>query len=256
MPTARACSMPVFEDSGPMLTMDEVVSIAKSKPFTGRRRFDKSYVKNQRNKGSCNGFAGARALTKARVRRHLPRVDLSGAFLYSLINDGQDQGSMLDRGMRKIQEVGVATEATVPWDKIYPSLYDKRKADAEALNYRAFECYGVGTELGLFSALALDFDCVVAVHVMQGFENLNSDGVITSGNGPGNHAVSVDGLDYINGELAADMENSWDVTYGQDGRGYLTWNRHLRSSSQYHYFYAIRSTLDGSRADEPPVAVV
>jgi hypothetical protein len=249
-------TFPEYDEVGPMLTMDEIKTAAATGAFRGRDKFDKSFIKNQRSHGSCNGFAGAAALTKARVRRLLDRVDLSGAYLYSLINGGRDNGSQLLDGMETLATRGIASESTVGWDAIYPTRYDKGKADAEAAQYRAFECYAVRTEQALFSALVNNFDCVVAVHANNGFMKLDSNGVAGGGDGPGNHAVSADGVELIGEELSADGVNSWDVSYGDDGRMGLTWKRHFRPTTKYHVLYAVRSTIDGSKGKKPPVAAI
>ena len=181
-------------------------------------------------------------------------MNLSGAYLYSLINGGSDNGSMLDAGMAAIQSRGIATEETVPWDRIYPSLYDRAKADAEASKNKGFECYAVRSRQALFSALAVGFDCVVAVHADNGFMALDSDGVAGGGNGPGNHAVLCDGLYWSarRGRPVGDGVNSWGLSYGDRGRMGLDWNAHFAPTTQYHVFYAIRSTTDGG--DSPPAA--
>lgn len=253
-PTSLATAFPLYEDAGPMLTDAQIEAEARSGKCLGRTRFDPSWIGNQRSHGSCNGFAGAKALQRARVRRGLPRVNLSGAYLYSLINGGQDNGSMLDAGMAAIQSRGVATEETVGWDAIYPSRYDRAKADGEAAKHKGFECYAVRTKQALFSALALGFDCVVAVHADDGYMQLDGEGLAGGGQGPGNHAVGCDGLGWSSryGVPLADQYGSWDVTAHDRGRLFLSWNRHFAPTTQYHVFYAIRSTTDGG--DSPPAA--
>lgn len=253
IPVSLSTSFPLYESSGPMLTDAKIEEIAKSETARGRDRFDESWIGNQRDKGSCNGWAGAKALQRARVRRGLPRVNLSGAYLYSLINGGRDNGSMLDDGMAAIQSRGVATEETVPWDRIYPSQYDRAKADAEAVSNKGFECYAVRTREALFSALALGFDCVVAVHADNGFMQVDADQVSGGGNGPGNHAVLCDGLYWSprRNRVVGDGVNSWGVSFGARGRMGLDWNAHFAPTTNYHLLYAIRSTTDGGDSFPP-----
>lgn len=254
IPLSADGSFPLYEDVGPMLTEETILAAAKSGSHKGRDRFDKSYVKNQRSHGSCNGFAVASATAKARERRGLKRVDLSGAYAYSLMNGGRDNGSTLDDGMVVCMREGIAEERFANWDQIYPSRYDKAAANENAKQYRGFECYTVRSKLGLFSALACGFDCVVAVHADNGFMKLDSRGVAQGGNGPGNHSVHCDGL-WFDGTLIADMQNSWDITYGQNGRSGCTWEQHFGNTTRYHPFFAIRTTLDSS-GNNPPVANV
>jgi hypothetical protein len=127
------------------------------------------------------------------------------------------------------------------------------KADAEAAENKAFECYALRNEAEVFSACVLGFDVGIAVHADSGFSRLDGDGIAGGGNGPGNHAVGVDGCWMVNGELVADMYNSWDLGYGRQGRAGVTWAQHMRHTYQYHPFYAMRSTLDGNNQDNPPV---
>lgn len=249
MPAVPCSSvLPVWEDKLPVWNTAEIEGIAKSGLMDGRKLFDSSWIKDQRSHGSCNGFGGAAALSRSRVRRGLSRVDLSGAYLYSLINDNRDQGSMLDDGMAAIQSRGIATEATVKWNQIYRHQYDREQADAEASRYKAFEAYAVKTLPGLWTALAAGWDCVVAVHAGNNFMRVGGDGIVGVDAGPGNHAVACDGVYYSDltlGGLVASGVNSWGTSYGTDGRMGLT-EAHFRQTMQYHAFYAIRSTTDGN----------
>lgn len=257
----RVSAFPVYAESGPVFTRDELIALGKTRICRGSTKFDSSFIKNQRTKSSCNGFAGAAALTRAHIRRGLRKPDasgkyppetfLSGAYLYSLINGNRDQGSLLEDGMRTLTEKGCATEQTVPWDKIFRSDYDRKKADAEAEHNRAFECYSIPPtsdfEVMLFSGLAAGFDAVVAVHADDAFMTLDGRGVAMGGNGPGNHAVMCDGFwtDENTNELIGDGVNSWGLSYGMSGRMGLTQRQHFRHTMKYHQFYLIRSSVDG-----------
>lgn len=253
VPTSLMTSFPLYETSGPMMSLDDIIAVAKQRPKFGRGFFDKTWIKNQRHYGSCQGFASAAAVSRARKRRGLDRVDLSGAYAYSLVNGGQDRGSMLEDGMVACQR-GYATEATVPWNKVFRSSYNTSVADAEAARFKAFEVYAASTEIELFSGLAAGFDAVVAVHADNGFMRLDGRGVAGGGNGPGNHAVGADDL-WWDGGLVAAGYNSWDVTYGFEGKMGLTWSQHFRTTSQNHRFYLIRSTEDDPQGVNPPAAV-
>lgn len=256
MPAVPCTSaLPTWEDRLPVWNEGDILRIAKEGTADKRNVFAGDWIKDQKNHGSCNGFAGAAALTRARVRRGLERVDLSGAYLYSLINGGRDQGSMLDDGMEALMKRGCATKATVAWNQIYPSQYDRAKADAEAARYKAFEAYAVKTLPGLWTALAAGWDCVVAVHAGNSFMRVGADGVVGVDNGPGNHAVAADGLYYSArlGELVAAGVNSWGLNYGTQGRMGLTAS-HFAQTMRFHVFYAIRSTTDDPEADNPPEA--
>lgn len=244
-PTPCFTTLPVWEEKLPVWNEAQVLEVARSGLMDGRKLFDSSWIKDQKSHGSCNGFAGAAALSRSRVRRGLARVDLSGAYLYSLINGGQDRGSMLDDGMNAMQSKGIASDATVKWDQIYPHQYDRAKADAEASKYRGWECYAVKTLPGLWTALAAGWDCVVAVHAGNNFMRVGADGIVGADNGPGNHAVAADGVVYSEraGQLVACGVNSWNTNYGVEGRMGLT-EGHFRQTISQHSFYAVRSTTD------------
>jgi hypothetical protein len=250
---------PLYDDHQPMLTAAQIEEIARGGKMRGRQRFGRKWIGNQRNKGSCNGWAIARALSRALKRAGVNDIEsrlLSGAYAYSLMNGGRDNGSMLEDAMEISQTRGIATEATVPWDKIYPSLYDRAKADAEAAMNKAFEAYAVRTKDALFSAAALGFDLVVAVHADNGFMRLDGEKVAGGGYGPGNHSVAGDGLFWAESrrEPALDGYNSWGVEYGDEGYMGLTWNQHFRHTTQYHVFFAIRGVVS-KNDDMPPPAV-
>lgn len=253
VPSGFTTTFASYAEAGrPMWTKAELINIAKSRNTRGSAKFDSSWILNQRSKGSCNGHAAASGTAKSRVRRGLKKVLLSGAYAYSLMNGGRDNGSTLSDGMAVIQERGIATLDTVQWNQIYPRDYDKAKADAEAARFRADECYVLTTEMELFSALAADFDVIFAVHVGNSFMHVNSSGVAGSDRGMGNHSVSGDGYWVERDQLVADGVNSWDVTYGVQGRMGLTWDQHFAGTVQYHGFYAIRTAIDDPKDENPP----
>jgi hypothetical protein len=248
-PAGFVSSLPVFESAVEPLDDSTLTRIAKSNSATGRTMFDSSWIMDQGQYGSCNGWAGASALSRARVRRGLKRVNLSGAYLYSLINGGRDNGSMLDDGMRTLQSRGCATLDSVKSNQIYPSKYDRKKADREAAKHKSFEAYQIGSREGLWTALALGFDVVVAVHAGNAFSNIDRNGIAGVNNGGGNHAVMADGLLYAGGEIVADGANSWGTRWGDRGRMLLRW-KHFEQTIGVHAFYSIRSSIDGD--DGPP----
>lgn len=253
-PTAKEralCSLPVFEDHVEPLDMATIKRIAQSRSAVGRSLFPaSSYVRDQGQFGSCQGWASASVLTRARVRAGLPVRHLSGSYLYSLVNGGRDQGSTLTSGMRAIQERGCATIATVAPDRIYPHQYDRSKADREASNNKAFECYQTEDIQSFWTGLCLGFDGVCAIHASSNFNRIDSNGIAGVDNGRGNHAVLCQGIVYAGGEICGDGENSWGLRYGDQGRMLLR-AAHFEQTISVHGFYLIRAVLDGD-ADGPP----
>lgn len=235
-----------------VMSREEIIKASESKQ-RARTVFTADWIKDQKNHGSCNGFAGAAALERARFKRGLPHVALSGASLYSLINDGQDEGSGLEEGMKAGELVGLLTEATCKWNDIY---MDSRGSNPERKRFRMVECYQVNTEAELATGLVNEFVGVVAVHVTNAFYRLSRNGVAGGSRGVGNHAVCVDDVVYdpAIGLLKFDMPNSWNTTYGEQGRAYLTWVDNLSSCIRSHRFYLIRGATDDSQGENPPPA--
>jgi len=248
-----ASAFPLFEDAVPLLTDDQLRAFCAGKPKSGRHRFGDDWIKDQGQYGSCNGFASAAALERARVRRGLPRVRLSGASVYSCVNGGRDQGSIPEDAMRSMQDKGAVPEDRGPPSKIYPSQYSA--ADwAEGARFKSGECYTTRSRQALYTGLALGYDGVIAVHAGNNFMRLGTNGIAGGDSGPGNHAVLVDDLDVLaDGLIVMDFANSWNLSYGQRGRAYLTFERHCAQPAGYFAFYLIRSTADDPQGDNPPI---
>ena len=190
---------------------------------------------------SCNGYAGAGALSKARSLRGVQdKLKLSGAFIYSLINGGRDNGSALEDGLKVIGTHGSPPESFVPWNMIYPNQQPK-SAVTEAKKHRGLAAYAVQTKQGFRTALAAGFPVIVAVHAGRNFQTLNSQGIAGADNGQGNHAIHCDDICIINGKEVYDAVNSWGANYGTEGRAYLTWDSFEQTFGR-HTFYAIAST--------------
>ncbi len=245
-PCGRQSLCALLEDHVEPWSEDQLIAWAKK--YGGRRAkaFDSSWVENQGSHGSCAGYAAASCLSKARVLRGLPRVDLSGAYLYSRCNGGHDSGSMLQDHMEAIQKFGSCPETQVTVNQIYRHQYDTSAADAAALKFRAWEPYAVASRLGLFTAIAKFGPVEVAVNVGGGFDQFDSNGYPGASNGGGNHAVHADDLIVIDGKLAAVAQNSWGNWGPMKGRMNLDWDRHLSRPWENHVAFAIRSTLDGA----------
>lgn len=238
-PMGMPCAAPMFPDNL-MLDANTIYNIAKSGKRSMRGVFGPEMIQSQGSHGSCNGFSEAEVLRKAILRKGIDCPPLSGAYAYSLMNNGQDNGSNLNVAMEKVAENGICLESTVGTNAIYRNQYDTAKADAEATQRRGFERYALTTIDSVFSALALGFDVVVAVQVGNNFSRLDGNGFAGVSNGGGNHAMSSDGLLLVGGEVAADGVNHWTRSFGQDGRCYLG-ERHFEQTITTHCFYGVRS---------------
>lgn len=240
-PAGFVSAFNTFESEHPVWDDSDIRRVMMDSDRTpGRVLFDKSWILNQGSHGSCNGHGGASGLAKARVKRGLPKVLLSGPFLYSLINGGRDQGSNLEDGMHAIEEHGVCPASLVTTDMIYPRLQPV-SAKTEALKHRGLQCFAVQTKQGFRTALAAGFPVIVAVQAGSNFQRLNSQGIGGVDRGSGNHATHCDDIVMVNGQECYDMSNSWGLQYGTEGRVYLTWDSFAEPFGN-HVFFAIAST--------------
>ena len=253
LPEIRRTKFSLYAESQPMLSDAEIRTIVTDKGrTTSRQRFPQSiWAVNQGGVGSCNGWAAARALAKARVLRGLDPVHLSGSFVYAHINidsrgKSQDRGSILEDGMEFITETGACEKSLVPIEE-WRIQNISAAAKANAAKYKARECYAVDTRQELYSAAALGFMVVVAVHVPKGnsFTQTDSRGRVPRSHGVGNHSVHCDDIVEIDGQFYLDMDYDWGTSVGVQGKGFISWENHLTETVGYHHFYAIRTTSDG-----------
>jgi len=253
LPEKRPEQFVSYADAGYKIkSKDEIAKLINSKRRTSRRkRFDPAkFIRRQINNG-CNGFAGAAALTRARILRGLPPVMLSGDGLYAQISGNRDDGSALANGMRVMMSAGIPPEQFVKVG-IYRSSSLTAEAREAMGRFKGTECWGVDTEAQLASGLADGFIGVVAVHVGGSYSKLDSNGVRGTSTGAGNHAVCVQDVRIVGSEYQFDEVGSWGLGNGQQGHAWLTWARTLRSTVRNHRFYLIGSTTDDSQSDNPP----
>jgi hypothetical protein len=251
---ARLSAAPGFR----VWSRNEIEDAIRAKPMKRRTQFaGRDWVVNQRSRGSCNCAAATGVLRRAMAlegRNDVPQ--LSWEFLYAQLVDGDDRGSMLDDGMHALLTTGVP-----PLDPArHPINRDIRKRDytaeehAAAKGFTAELCYQVDTEEELATLLLSGQGAgVVAVHVGNSFTSLDRSGFAGADSGPGNHAVGVQDVELIGGELAFDCFNSWDLNFGDAGHCYLSWRRHFRQTNQNHAFYAVVAAKNS--ATGAPVAV-
>lgn len=254
LPSVRTMAFPSIGTFTPVLSMDEIKNIVSSEEWDfGRRRFDSSWITNQNGYGSCAAYGASSALSKARVLGGQDRVDLSGDYLYSLVNDGRDRGSMLDENMRAITNRGVCKRETVPLGGIYRNKYNTSKADREALRFRAHECYACPDEQSLATALALKMPVVIAIHVTNSWRKFDKDDILAPANGPGNHCEHLDDIKWSDrhGCFLYRKATSHGVSYSDDGYCWTTWERHYRSTSRYHQFYSVPAAIDDPQGSNP-----
>lgn len=236
-PTASDPDFPLWSDAD----IKRVISdpnrrdIVKLFPFA-------QYGTNQHSTSACNGFAGASAVTRVRKLRGIDDGFVgSGSFVYSSINRGQDNGSVLEDGMKAIQEHGVCDQSLNPYDRIFAKQVSQ-EARADALKHKGLSAYRATSREAWNSGLAAGFVGVAAVMCGPRFDQITN---LTAGvqSGMGNHAVLIEDVVWRNGEYQYLMCNSWGIGYGQNGRVYLTW-AHFRETFGYHVFYLLPTSAE------------
>lgn len=225
-----------------------------------RGMYGPDWLLNQGGRSSCNLYACAGALMRARDRKGLDgKVKFAPEFGYAGINRGKDQGSMLDDGMKWMTEKGIPLLGTVPYESYtYQQMFGgnmeaHRRASQEAMQHRYFEAYCLPTNdlptlwRAMITAVLRNEQIVIAVHVGQQYMYTRATTWATAGfdRGPGNHAVACDDAIAPKNwrniyDIKIDQYGSWGTDHGEKGRVLLT-PHHVQEPSRYHCFYAIRS---------------
>jgi hypothetical protein len=237
-PTASDPDFPMWDDA----TIKRVISDPNRRDMVKLFPFAQ-YGTNQHSTSACNGFAGASAVTRVRKLRGIDDGFVgSGSFVYSSINRGQDNGSVLEDGMKAIQEHGVCDQKLNPYDRIFAKQVTP-DARADALKHKGLSAYRATSREAWNSGLAAGFVGVAAVMCGPRFDKITN---LTAGvqQGPGNHAMCVESVEWRNGEYQYLSVQSWGNGYGSNGRVYLTWN-HFRETFGSHTFYLLPTSVEG-----------
>ena len=242
-----------------LMTDDEIRQVL-SNPNRKRSRkiYTQDWILNQGRRSSCNAYACAGAMMRLRNRKGLKRKEFAPEFLYMQINDGQDQGSHLEKGLRAGTEIGMPLKGTVPFESYsldQLNMETKRFAGQEASNYRYLEAYALPCNnletlwRAAITATLRREQLVLAVHVGSNYMQSPTGTWAEAGfdDGPGNHAVGADdaiAADNWNNimDIRIDQYGSWTPSHGEKGRVLIN-PRHLDEPSNYHTHYAIRSII-------------
>ena len=245
-PISRRTAFRAASSKMVILDKKEIIRAATAKNRVSKRSiFGPETIKDQGGIGSCCGQASAVALAKSRYLAGQDWVELSGEYVYQKINDGKDQGALLEDGMEALKEWGAAEYLRSHHEQWRRRSFNSAD-DQSASRFKAFDCVALDNEWELASALINGWIAVVAVHANNSFMRIDNRGIAgPSPRGHGNHAVHVDDVSVDrNGSLLFDMVNSWGTKWGDGGRCRLSWRDHLAKTNRYHYFYAIKSVQD------------
>ena len=255
-PATRPLAFSHYPESD-LLPLEQIVEILQNpNRRPSRQLFGDDWILYQGNRNSCNAYAVSGALERTRLLNGHDRVRLAPESLYALINDGVDEGSFLNDGMREVCKSGIAPREMVDFEAYLPSQISI-EAKRAALSYRGFECYQFPTHSleafwhSMITAAARREMIVMALHVGDNF--IQGRGGADSGNG--NHAVGADDAVIVGTprtifDIQLDMFNSWNLQFGDRGRCLVN-PRHIEMPMHYHGMYAIRSCLSDPNADNP-----
>jgi hypothetical protein len=214
------------------------------------------WIYDQDGHGSCVGNGWVGALRRARVIAGMKDVNLSPAFLYSLINGNSDHGAIISDGIQALSKVGTCSFQLVGQNPIYQRQMPAG-AKAEAARFKLGDAYRCDTWDETVSALLTGrFLPVYGYQVGNHFEHADQYGVAGHDSGPGNHCNHADGLRKLpDGRWVLDDVNSWNYRWGpfKNGRVYLD-KRHLFGGGDQPDVCVIRIPADDPQEPHDPPA--
>ena len=197
-------------------------------------------VYDQDGRGQCASSAACTVVEFSRLLAGLRHIHLSAGDLYSRVNGGRDQGSMLEDNLDELLRNGVATAASVKyvWDG---RRHDTAAIKAERLQYRVDEAYLCTSFDAMASAIQQGF---VVEHGLMWRDNFepDADGWLPSvgRGGAGGHALVGYGLAKRGNQWGILTRNSWSPAWGHTGNCIIP---ESLFDSNITGYWAVRSTV-------------
>jgi intein/homing endonuclease len=183
-------AMPSFADHVPLVPRQEWKPISRRNWFT--------FILDQNGFSSCVGNGGAGGLRRARLLSGMTDVELSAAFLYSLINGGRDAGAIISDALTALLQSGTCLASQCPESQIYgPPRNSPARTEAiqTAKRFRILKAYHANSFDEAMSGLQLDYIWVGGIYVAGDFAHLDSNGIAPAHpNRYGNHCLLPDSL--------------------------------------------------------------
>jgi hypothetical protein len=221
-----------FREAHPLVPRQDWQGIDRSQVLR------QDFILNQKSHGSCVGFAATGSMMRCRALAGQTFQRLSGAFVYSWINGGRDNGSSIGDSLDTLLKYGTCLESEADWDKIYPNRIPKT-AYQTAYRFRCEEGYRADSFEEFMSGIQLGYIGVYAVMVGGSFDNLDGESICGFDRGSGNHAIASDGCYKSNSKgWCIDAYNSWGTNWGNNGRMRTT---EQMFNSVYQDAYLIRA---------------
>lgn len=212
-------------------------------------------IKDQNGRGACNGHAAATAIEVARFVAGMPHVPVSAWYIYAILCQGRDNGSMILDALNLTKEDGAAPESLVKYGIINPGLLTP-EAHAAASRYKIEIGSRLTTAAQIGSAVQRKQSINLAVAVTGSFNRLDSDGVPGLSRGACNHAVHV-GLGMKKskaGKWLVLCSNSWTTQWGDSG--FCWFPVDFLPTANYFEAYAVRAVVDDTADITRPPEII
>lgn len=251
MPLGSFSEMP----SDLVLDLDTIADIhadTKDGIITAEEAFDgKIDWFNQGNKSSCNAYMIAWILSMLIFRNFGVLIRFSPEWVYSKINGGRDQGSMLDDGMEFMKHKGMP-EYVAEFFQLYREdqfgMEGNRWAGQSASQHTFAEAYYAPCDtfenliLSLASCLVTGGCTGNALHV--GNQYMRSGDIAGYDDGLGNHAVPSTRIGLLTPrpqsieDIRFRVPGTWGRSFAKNG---YTWvePRHFYKPGTVHRFYCV-----------------
>jgi C1A family cysteine protease len=224
-------------------------------------------IGNQGNKGSCVAWATAyyaKTSSEAIMKNYSSgqlnsaSFQLSPEYLFDNIPDDQKNpgcnGTMFENAFNVLQQKGVATLATVPYDFNCRPFGTQASWDQDAAHHKiqSFRSLGNTTAQEIKSYLANKYPVLIGAKVSDAFMNWKpSDGVFknTSMQNAQGHALTIVGYD--DAKNAFKIVNSWGKEWGDNGFIWVDYDYLLNSFVFNGNIYILSS--EATNPDQEPV---
>jgi C1A family cysteine protease len=213
-------------------------------------------VYNQGELGSCTSQAIAGAIQYEQLKQGIPNFIPSRLFIYyntrlAMGTVNEDSGGMLRDGIKSVAREGSPPEDLWPYDVQKFNLKPSDEAYTEALKHQVVRYYRIPRDLNqMKSCLASGYPFVFGFTVYSSLGDHSGGGAAGTIPIPktdeeiwGGHAVTAVGYD--DATACFIFRNSWGVTWGDSGYGYIPYV-YLQQRNMSSDFWTVRFVEDGS----------
>jgi hypothetical protein len=219
-----------------------------------------NWFPDQIDTSGCTGFSSAMVASKVRVLAGQQPVKLSGAYLYSLINGGSDNGSNIGDALNSIESHGVCSEASCDVHRQRSFIYRKntKQFDAEAGRFRGIKSYRVHTAEQAVATIQRGGILEYAIRAGRGtnFGRLDGEGVCAFTPGGSNHAVHADGFKKTNSHGWCFDSQTWTKDFADKSRWLWPIEYLLRTGGQEMWALFGMADDPNDNAHDPPTPIV